>query len=212
MASAAATLDAGLAELGLVLAPSQRQALLDFADLLRRWNRVYNLTAVDDPQAIVTRHLLDSLAVQPYLHGRRLVDVGSGAGLPGIPLAIADPGIEVTLLDAAAKRVRFVRQVLIELRLGNARALQARAEAHAERYDCVVSRAFAGLSDMLTTCRQLVAPDGVILAMKGQRPGEELERLPPGFRVVAVETLAVPGLDAERHLVRFAPVPRDATA
>jgi 16S rRNA (guanine527-N7)-methyltransferase len=204
----AATLERGLAALGLELDPAQCAALLRFADLLQRWNRVYNLTAVRDPVATVTRHLLDALAVVPYLPPGRLIDVGSGAGLPGIPLAIALPDRDVTLLDASAKRVRFMQQAVIELGLDNARPLQARAEAHRpERpYDAVITRAFAGISDMLSACRHLVADDGVILAMKGQRPDAELAALPPGIVLRDVVPLAVPGLEATRHLVRLVPV------
>lgn len=204
----AATLERGLAALGLGLDPAQRAALLHFADLLQRWNRVYNLTAVRDPVATVTRHLLDALAVVPYLPPGRLIDVGSGAGLPGIPLAIALPDRDVTLLDASAKRVRFMQQAVIELGLDNARPLQARAEAHRpERpYDAVITRAFAGISDMLSACRHLVADDGVILAMKGQCPDAELAALPLGIVLRDVVPLAVPGLAAARHLVRLVPV------
>jgi len=204
----AATLERGLAALGLGLDPAQRAALLRFADLLQRWNRVYNLTAVRDPVATVTRHLLDALAVVPYLPPGRLIDVGSGAGLPGIPLAIALPDRDVTLLDASAKRVRFMQQAVIELGLDNAHPLQARAEAHrpGRPYDAVITRAFAGISDMLSACRHLVADDGVILAMKGQCPDAELAALPPGIVLRDVVPLAVPGLDAARHLVRLVPV------
>lgn len=204
----AATLERGLAALGLGLDPAQRAALLRFADLLQRWNRVYNLTAVRDPVATVTRHLLDALAVVPYLPPGRLIDVGSGAGLPGIPLAIALPDRGVTLLDASAKRVRFMQQAVIELGLDNAHPVQARAEAHqpGRPYDAVITRAFAGISDMLSACRHLVADDGVILAMKGQCPDAELAALPPGIVLRDVVPLAVPGLAAARHLVRLVPV------
>jgi 16S rRNA (guanine527-N7)-methyltransferase len=210
----AATLARGLTELGLELDADRQAALLRFADLLQRWNRVYNLTAVRDPLEVVSRHLLDALAVTPHVPAGRLVDVGCGAGLPGIPLALARPDLDVTLLDASAKRVRFVRQAVIELGLGNAHPLHARAEAHrpGQPYAVVITRAFADLSDMLTACRHLVAADGVILAMKGQRPDAELAALPPDVRLLEVVPLAVPGLAAARHLVRLAPVtaPRPA--
>jgi 16S rRNA (guanine527-N7)-methyltransferase len=202
-----ASLDRGLAALGLDLDQEQRAALLHYAALLQRWNRVFNLTAVHDLDGIVTRHLLDALAVVPYLPTGRLVDVGSGAGLPGIPLAIACPELAVTLLDASAKRVRFVRQAVIELGLAKVDPVHARAEAyHAETpYDAVITRAFANISDMLTACRHLVAANGVILAMKGLRPDSELAALPPDIVVRDVVPLAVPGLDAARHLVRLVP-------
>ncbi len=197
----------GLVALGLDLDDTTQAALLRYATLLRRWNRVYNLTAVDDPGAIVTRHLLDALAVLPWVPEGRLVDVGSGAGLPGLPLALARPELDVTLLDASGKRVRFLRQAVIELGLANAHPLQARAEAHRpqRRYDAVITRAFANISDMLSACRHLVADAGVILAMKGQRPDEELAALPPDIVLRDVVPLAVPGLDAARHLVRLVP-------
>ncbi len=197
----------GLVALGLDLDDTTQAALLRYAMLLRRWNRVYNLTAVDDPGAIVTRHLLDALAVLPWVPEGRLVDVGSGAGLPGLPLALARPELDVTLLDASGKRVRFLRQAVIELGLANAHPLQARAEAHRpqRRYDAVITRAFANISDMLSACRHLVADAGVILAMKGQRPDEELAALPPDIVLRDVVPLAVPGLDAARHLVRLVP-------
>ncbi len=197
----------GLVALGLDLDDTTQAALLRYATLLRRWNRVYNLTAVDDPGAIVTRHLLDALAVLPWVPEGRLVDVGSGAGLPGLPLALARPELDVTLLDASSKRVRFLRQAVIELGLANAHPLQARAEAHRpqRRYDAVITRAFANISDMLSACRHLVADAGVILAMKGQRPDEELAALPPDIVLRDVVPLAVPGLDAARHLVRLVP-------
>jgi len=202
-----ALLGRGLAALGLELDDARRAALLRFAALLQRWNQVFNLTAVRDPGEVITRHLLDTLAVLPYVPVGRLVDVGSGAGLPGIPLAIVRPELAVTLLDASAKRVRFVRQVVIELGLANVHPVHARAEAyHPEApYDAVITRAFANISDMLTACRHLVAIDGVILAMKGQRPDTELAALPPGIVLRDVVPLAVPGLDAARHLVRLVP-------
>ncbi len=197
----------GLVALGLDLDDTTQAALLRYAMLLRRWNRVYNLTAVDDPGAIVTRHLLDALAVLPWVPEGRLLDVGSGAGLPGLPLALARPELDVTLLDASGKRARFLRQAVIELGLANAHPLQARAEAHRpqRRYDAVITRAFANISDMLSACRHLVADAGVILAMKGQRPDEELAALPPDIVLRDVVPLAVPGLDAARHLVRLVP-------
>ncbi|MDX1594026.1 MAG: 16S rRNA (guanine(527)-N(7))-methyltransferase RsmG [Gammaproteobacteria bacterium] len=204
----ASALRDGLAALGLELDDEAQRTLLRYGDLLRRWNRVFNLTAVDAPREIVTRHLLDALAVLPYLPPGRIVDVGSGAGLPGIPFAVARPELDVTLLDASAKRVRFMRQAVIELGLANAHPVHARAENHRpdRAYDAVVTRAFAGISDMLSACRHLVGADGVILAMKGQRPDPELAALPTDVVLRDVVPLAVPGLDAARHLVRLVPV------
>lgn len=212
MAANADRLDRGLERLGIALDAGQRETLLAYLALLARWNRVYNLTAVRDPAEMVTRHLLDSLAVLPYIDGTRLIDVGTGAGLPGIPLAIARPQLQVTLLDASAKRIRFVRQAIIELGLSDVEPVQQRVEAYRpERgFDVVISRAFTALSDMLTACRHLISADGRFLAMKGGQAEHELADLPAGFDVIDVLTLEVPGLAATRKLVRvrFAEGPR----
>jgi 16S rRNA (guanine527-N7)-methyltransferase len=198
----------GAVALQLDLPDDVLDRLFGFAALLARWNRVYNLTGTDDLDQLVTRHLLDSLAVLPYLGGTRLIDVGTGAGLPGVPLAIARPGLAVTLLDASAKRLRFVRQAVIELDLECVEVVHARVADYRpqQRFDRVVTRAFAGLSDMLTACRHLVADDGQVLAMKGPRAAVELADLPPGYRLLEAVPLHVPGLEATRQLLRIAPV------
>jgi len=197
-------LDRGIDALGLDLDGTQRAALLAYLELLAHWNRAYNLTAVRDPAEMVTRHLLDSLAVVPWLDGVSLIDVGTGAGLPGIPLAIARPDLAVTLLDASSKRIRFVRQAVIELGLQGVTPVQARVESFraSDGFDMVISRAFTALSDMLTSCRHLVAADGRFLAMKGAQVERELADLPAGFDVLDVTELQVPGLEATRMLVR----------
>ena len=169
-------LSAGLQALSLECTSIQQQQLLDFVRLLAKWNKVYNLTAVRDPEEMVTRHLLDSLAVLPYVQGSRVLDVGTGAGLPGIPLAIACPEREFTLLDSNSKKTRFVQQAVNELGLGNVRVVHARCEDfHPEQgFDVVLSRAFASIADMLASSGRHCAPHGRILAMKGADPADEL--------------------------------------
>jgi len=171
--------------------------------LLEKWNRVYNLTAVRDRAAMVSQHLLDSLAVLRQLEGRTLLDVGSGAGLPGIPLAIAAPELTVTLLDSNHKKAAFLQQAVAELGLANATVCRTRVEHWhpAGRFDVVISRAFAELADFVAAAAHLLARGGVLAAMKGVYPHEEIARLPDGFRVRAVRQLSVPGLAAARHLI-----------
>lgn len=177
--------------------------LLGYRDLLARWNRVHNLTAVRDPQAMLSHHLLDSLSVSRYLRGERVLDIGSGAGLPGLPLAVVNPERYFVLLDASAKRVRFLRQVVLELGLGNVEAVHARIERYRPEtpFATVISRAFASLGDFAAVACAQLAGDGHMLAMKGRYPAQELQALPAGVRLHAVYTLEVPGLDAQRHLV-----------
>jgi len=197
----------GLRALGLSADPAAERRLLDFVALLGKWNRRYNLTAIRDPANMVTRHLLDSLAIEPFLRGPRILDVGTGAGLPGIPLAIVRSDLSFTLLDSQAKKIRFVRQAISELKLANAEAVQARVEEYrdAPPFDTVVARAFASIPDMLNRMSGQCARGGQILAMKGTHPRAELDALPAGFRVEAIHRLSVPGLDAERHLVVLTP-------
>lgn len=213
-----AALERGAAELGLVLGDRQIAQLLDYLELLGKWGAVYNLTAVRDPHEMLTHHVLDSLAVVAPLRrhlagaggrGRaRLLDVGSGAGLPGVVVAICCADVDVTCVDAVAKKAAFIRQVAASLALPNLRGVHARVEALSESFDVVISRAFASLADFTRLAANAPAPDGVWVAMKGRHPVEELAALPQQKQVFHVEQLAVPGLEARRCLVwmrRFAP-------
>ena len=197
----------GLKRLGIALDTTTRSALLRYVDLLAHWNRTYNLTAVREPAQMVTRHLLDSLAVAPFVRGPRVIDVGTGAGLPGIPLALALPSLHFVLLDSNAKKTRFLIEVQGQLKLSNIEVVQARVEAYrpVEPFDTVLSRAFAGIADMLKSAGHLCRSGGQLLAMKGTYPEEELAEMPAEYRLVRAEALHVPGLDAERHLVIIAP-------
>jgi 16S rRNA (guanine527-N7)-methyltransferase len=196
-----ARLEQGIDQLGLQLPPDAVSRLLDYQALLERWNATYNLTAVRDPVEMITRHLLDSLAILPYVQGATLADLGTGPGLPGIVLAIAAPGREILLVDSNGKKVRFLREAIRALKLEGVRALQSRVEDVEGQYDCVTARAFASLADMLDWGGELLAPDGIWLAMKGKRPDDELPGIPSGFAVRSTHELAVPGLPAERHLL-----------
>ncbi|WP_347261123.1 16S rRNA (guanine(527)-N(7))-methyltransferase RsmG [Rudaea sp.] len=199
-----ARLRAGAEQLGLALTAEQGERLLDYLGLLVRWNAVYNLTAVRDPAQMVTRHLLDSLAIAPLVRGATLVDLGTGPGLPGIPLAILAPERTTTLVDSNGKKTRFLREAVRVLGLANARVEQARVEDLQGQYDCVTARAFAALGDILTWGGHLLAPEGVCVAMKGVIDEEEMRGIPPGFRVEEIVALAVPGLGAARHAVIIA--------
>ena len=200
-------LASGLKELGIAVPDSDQQRFIAYVRLLAKWNNAYNLTAVRDPEEMITRHVLDSLTLLPYLHGQRLLDIGSGAGLPGIPLAIARPDLAFTLIDANAKKTRFIVQAIGELGLKNVDAVQARVENYrpTHKFDTLMSRAFASIADMLTSTQHLCAPDGRFLAMKGVHPREELTVLPPGYALQQVVALKVPGLDAARHVVIITP-------
>lgn len=206
--SADRVLEEGAAALGLDLSSAQRSQLLQHLALIAQWNKVYNLTAVREPAQMLTQHLLDSLAVVPPLrrHTRgqpaALLDVGSGAGLPGVALAVACPELAVSCVDTVAKKASFIRQVGAELGLKDFAALHARVEALKPRpWDVIASRAFASLVDFVALTESLLAPAGVWLAMKGKRPDDEIAALPAHVDAFHVEPLAVPGLDAERCIV-----------
>lgn len=193
----------GTEALGLSLPESALDKLLQYLALLEKWNRAYNLTAVRDPAQMISRHLLDSLAVIPYVSGAKNADVGTGAGLPGIPLAIALPDQQFDLIDSNGKKIRFVTQAIAELKLSNARAIQCRVEAvqPSGQYNTVLSRAFASLSDMAAGCAHLLAADGAMLALKGAYPADEIAELPESYEVKACHELIVPGEVGQRHLL-----------
>lgn len=194
---------AGCRSLQLAVSTAALAQLTDYVGLLAKWSKVYNLTAVRQPQRMVTRHLLDSLAVVPFLIEGSLLDVGTGAGLPGVPIAIARPDLAVTLLDANAKKLRFVRQAVAELRLGNVEVVQARMQEYqpARAFDMVISRAVANLDELYRQSWHLLAAGGRMLFMKGSLPEAEMAAFPPGPETLHVERLRIPGLDAERHLL-----------
>ena len=205
------TLDTGLEQLGLDLPASARQKLLDYVALIAKWNQVHNLTAIREPAKMVTHHLLDSLAVIAPLRrhlaqirkttGVRLLDVGSGAGLPGVVVAVCCPELAVSCVDTVGKKAAFVQQVAVGLKLPNLRGIHARVENLTEHYDVVVARAFASLVDFTRLSMGALAPDGVWMAMKGKPTEDEMAALPAEIRVFHVEPLYIPGLDAQRCLV-----------
>ncbi|ELP1148598.1 16S rRNA (guanine(527)-N(7))-methyltransferase RsmG [Salmonella enterica] len=192
-----------LADAGISLTDHQKTLLVAYVDMLHKWNKAYNLTSVRDPNEMLVRHILDSIVVAPYLQGQRFIDVGTGPGLPGIPLAIVLPDAHFTLLDSLGKRVRFLRQVQHELKLENITPVQSRVEAYPSEppFDGVISRAFASLNDMVSWCHHLPGEKGRFYALKGQLPGDEIASLPDYFSVESVEKLRVPQLEGERHLV-----------
>ena len=194
-------LDDGLATLGLDRALAT--PLLDYLALLLRWNRTYNLTAIRDPDEMVVRHLLDSLAMHPFVQPGALADLGTGPGLPGIPLAIVRPDLQVTLVESNGKKARFLREAVRTLGLGNARVVEARIEAVDEpgAYAQITARALDTLAGILEVGGHLLAPHGRLLAMKGVVPADEIAALPQGWLVEAVQPMAVPGVVGERHLV-----------
>ncbi len=206
---AEAVLVQGVSRLGLDLPGEILDRLLVYLELLAKWNRVYNLTAVRDPVQMVIRHLLDSFAVLPHVAGKRFIDVGTGAGLPGIPLAVALADTQWVLLDANGKKARFVTQAVAAAGLTNVSVAHARVEDYhpAHPFDAVVTRAYASLEVMVASTRHLCGPHGRILAMKGRLPGEEIRRVKAMSRVVRVHELTVPGLTEERCLVEVLPDP-----
>jgi 16S rRNA (guanine527-N7)-methyltransferase len=199
-------LTSGLAALSLELSDTQQQQLVDYVVMIDKWNKAYNLTSVRDPKQMMVKHILDSLAIVPHLSasaGENIIDVGTGPGLPGMPLAIAFPNKSFTLLDSLGKRVRFMTQCVHTLKLTNVTPVQSRVEEHngEKPYDIVLSRAFASLKDMLHWCEHLVDSDGQFLALKGQFPQEEIDEVSDHFQVSRTENLTVPNLVGERHLV-----------
>ena len=212
MSDALTVLRSGAAELGLNLSDAQFEQLMAYLALIQKWNKVYNLTAVRDPQEMLTHHLLDSLtAITPLVRhtgGRaaKVLDVGSGGGLPGIVLAICRPELDVSCVDTVGKKAAFIRQVAAALKLPNLRGVHARVETLTGPFDVVCCRAFAALPDFVSWSRGALAEQGVWMAMKGKHPQAEIEALPPDVQVFHVEPLAVPGLDAERCMVWLRPL------
>lgn len=196
----------GITALGLTLSDAQHNLLAGYLTLLAKWNQTYNLTAVREEERMVSYHLLDSLSLVPQLNGgTRLLDVGSGGGMPGIPAAIARPDLKVVVLDSNHKKTTFLRQAVIELKLANVEVVTERVELYQpeQPFDRITSRAFSDLAEFVKLTRHLLAEDGQYVAMKGVYPYEEIAQLPAGVRVAEVLPLTVPGLDAERHLVRL---------
>jgi len=208
-----AILREGLAALSLTLDERELALLLQFLDLLRQWNKAYNLTAVTDIEDMVRLHLLDSLAIAPFLDGERFIDVGTGPGLPGIPLAIALPHCHFTLLDSNGKRVRFLFQAKVALGLANIAEVHGRAETfQAESpYAGVISRAFSSLGDMVSKTAHMVGDEGVFYAMKGRYPEKELRELEKPYKVLASHRLHIPGVEGERHLIEIGKSPNTGT-
>lgn len=188
---------------GISLSDHQKNQLVAYVDMLHKWNKAYNLTSVRDPNEMLVRHILDSVVVAPYLEGTRFIDVGTGPGLPGIPLSIVRPEAQFTLLDSLGKRVRFLRQVQHELKLDNVQPVQSRVEDFPAEppFDGVISRAFASLTDMVQWCHHLPGEKGRFYALKGQLPDDEISHLPVEFSVESVIKLRIPELEGERHLV-----------
>jgi 16S rRNA (guanine527-N7)-methyltransferase len=197
-------LDSLLATAGIALPDQQKLQLVGYVELLHKWNKAYNLTSVRDPQQMLVRHILDSIVVSPHLQGNRFIDVGTGPGLPGIPLAIVRPDAHFTLLDSLGKRIRFLRQVQHELKLTNIELVQSRVEDFVAEppFDGVISRAFASLQDMLSWCHHLPAKSkGHFYALKGVIPDDELATLPADITLESVIRLQVPELEGKRHLI-----------
>jgi 16S rRNA (guanine527-N7)-methyltransferase len=194
----------GAKELGVELDATRAESLLTLVDELEQGNKQFNLTAIRDRPGMLTKHVLDSLSIQPYLRGERLADVGTGAGFPGLALAILNPLRRFTLIEGTGKKARFVEQTALRLGLANVLIVNSRAEAYRpfELFDTVFARALSSLADFVAYAGHLCAPDGRLLAMKGKRPDEEISGLPRSFRVLAVHRLSVPGL-TDRHLVEL---------
>lgn len=197
-------LQAMLDQTELDISLEQQKKLVQLVELLVKWNKAYNLTSVRDPQQMLIKHIMDSIVVSPYLQGRRLIDVGTGPGLPGLPLAILNPDKQFVLLDSLGKRLRFIRQAVLELGLKNVEFVQSRVEEYqpTEKFDVVLSRAFASLEDMLFWCQHLPNEAGHFLALKGQFPEQEVLTLDKKFKFIETITLSVPNLEGDRCLVK----------
>ncbi len=202
-------LSQGLAKLDISVNEQQLQQLLSYAQLIEKWNKVYNLTAIKNSSDIIIRHLLDSLAIQPFIHEPHVLDIGSGAGLPGIPLAIMLQESEFTLLDSNSKKTRFMRQAVLELGLKNVHIMHCRIENYVAKPtpETIVCRAFSSLSNMVQWTEKLMLPKTRLLAMKGRRSQEELDELPKWISVKKITEITIPFLDAQRHIIELASSP-----
>jgi 16S rRNA (guanine527-N7)-methyltransferase len=200
----------GARQLGIGLSESQAENLLRLVDELEQGNANFNLTAIRDRPGMLHKHILDSLSVQPYLRGERLADIGTGAGFPGLALAVVNPQRRFTLIEATGKKARFVEQTAERVGCANVSVVNSRAESYRpfELFDTVIARALASLADFVAYAGHLTAPGGRLLAMKGKRPDDEISALPKSFRALAVHRLSVPGLNDERHLVEIVRSPR----
>jgi 16S rRNA (guanine527-N7)-methyltransferase len=203
----------GARELGIELTPERAEALLKLVDELEQGNALFNLTAIRDRPGMLRKHVLDSLSVQPYLRGGRVADVGTGAGFPGLALAVVNPQRGFTLIEATGKKARFVEQTAARIGSGNVLVVNSRSESYRpfELFDTVIARALSSLADFVAYAGHLCAPGGRLLAMKGKRPDEEISALPRSFRALAVHRLKVPGLSDERHLVELVPAQRKSS-
>ena len=204
----AAQLSDYLAEMDISATELQQKQLVGFVEMLNKWNKAYNLTSVRSPEQMLIRHVMDSLVVSPYLEGQRFIDVGTGPGLPGIPLAILNPDKEFVLLDSLGKRIRFQKQVQFELKINNFTSIESRVEAYQpeQKFDGVLSRAFASIADMLNWCHHLPKENGLFYALKGQLTAAELAAIPAEFTLVDTITLEVPKLEEQRHLLKLVKV------
>ena len=208
MLSLGSQLDDLIKQTDLNVSQRQRQQLVGYVEMLHKWNKAYNLTSVREPHEMLIKHIMDSIIVSEHLQGERFIDVGTGPGLPGIPLAIMNPEKTFVLLDSLGKRIRFIKQVLHELKIDNVTPVQSRVEQYQpeEKFDAVLSRAFASITDMVEWCRHLPkSPQGLFLALKGQLPRDEIEQLPKWCTVIDTKVLHVPQLEGERHLVTLSP-------
>lgn len=196
-------LECGLTSINISLNQQVTELLLDYLDLLQKWNRVHNLTSIRDPEKMVSTHLLDSLSVLPHLPGGPILDVGTGAGLPGIPLAAADLSLQITLIESNQKKAAFLRQAIAELKLPNVQVVCQKVEQWfpPSKFPCIIARAYAEISKFIASTKHLLAGNGFFAAMKGRYPEAEIRDIPHEFLVKQVIELKVPGLDAERHLV-----------
>lgn len=204
----AAQLSDYLAEINISATELQQKQLVGFVEMLNKWNKAYNLTSVRLPEQMLIRHVMDSLVVSPYLEGQRFIDVGTGPGLPGIPLAILNPDKEFVLLDSLGKRIRFQKQVQFELKINNFSSIESRVEAYQpqNKFDGVLSRAFASITDMLNWCHHLPKEGGLFYALKGQLTETEIAAIPAEFKIIETIVLQVPKLDEQRHLLKLVKV------